>query len=45
MIEEIHTLNSTMPDDLSQYTGKIQKAMESGISNKSHEEIFEGLKN
>ncbi len=44
MIEEIHTFNSSMPDDLSQFTKKIQKAMDSGISEKSHEEIFEDLK-
>ena len=44
MIEEIHTLNSIIPDDLSQYTQKIQKAMDSGISEKSHDDIFEGLK-
>ncbi len=44
MIEEIHILNSTIPDDLSQYTRKIQKAMDSGISEKSHDDIFEGLK-
>ncbi len=44
MIEEIHALNSSMPNDLSQFTKKIQKAMNSDISDKSHEEIFEGLK-
>ena len=43
-IKEIHILNSCMPDDLSQYTRKIQKAMNSCISDKSHDEIFEGLK-
>ena len=43
MIENIHSLNADIPDDLSRYSGKIQKAMVSGVSEKSHEGIFGDL--
>ena len=44
MIEDFHSASKDVPDDLSQYSKKIQKAMLSGISEKSHEEIFGDLK-
>jgi len=44
MIEELHSVSRGIPDDLSRYSGKIQKAIASGISEKSHEEIFGDLK-
>ncbi len=44
MIEELHSLSTEIPDDLSRYSGKIQKAIASGVSKKSHEEIFRDLK-
>ena len=44
MIEDIHMLSNNIPDDLSRYNEKIHKAKASGISNKSHEEIFAELK-
>ena len=44
MIESFHSLNATIPDNLSRYSEKIQKAMTSGVSEKSHEEIFGELK-
>lgn len=43
MIENIHSLSAGIPDDLSRYSGKIQKAMVSGVSEKSHEDIFGDL--
>ena len=44
MLEEFYRFSANMPDDLSRYDKKIQKAMVSGVSEKSHEEIFEDLK-
>ena len=44
MIEDLHSLSADIPDNLSKYSRKIQKAKTSGISKKSHEEIFEDLK-
>lgn len=44
MIESFHSLNAAIPDDLSRYSEKIQKAIASGVSEKSHEEIFGDLK-
>ena len=44
MIEDLHTLSANIPDDLSKYHKKIQKAITSGVSEKSHEEIFGDLK-
>ena len=44
MIEDLHRLSMDIPDDLSRYSGKIQKAIASCISEKSHEEIFGDLK-
>ena len=44
MIEDMHRISESIPDDLSRYSRKIQKALVSGISEKSHEEIFEDLK-
>ena len=44
MLENFHLTSKDIPSDLSQYSEKIQKALLSGISEKSHEEIFENLK-
>jgi len=44
MIEGLHGLSADIPDDLSRYSKKILKAMASGVSEKSHEEIFGDLK-
>jgi PHD/YefM family antitoxin component YafN of YafNO toxin-antitoxin module len=44
MIEDMHRVNENIPRDMSRYSRKIQKALASGISEKSHEEIFEDLK-
>jgi len=44
MIEGLHSLSVDIPDDLSRYSEKIQKAIASGVSEKSHEEIFGALK-
>ena len=44
MIEELHSISAKIPDDLSRYSEKIQKAMASGVSEKSHKEIFGELK-
>ena len=43
-IEELHSLSADIPDDLSRYSEKIQQALASGVSEKSHEEIFGDLK-
>ena len=44
MIEDLYAINADIPDDLSIYSEKIQKAIASGVSEKSHEEIFGDLK-
>ena len=44
MIEDMHRISENIPNDLSRYNRKIHKAMASGISEKTHEEIFEDLK-
>ena len=44
MIEDIHSANEDIPDDLSQYSRRIKQAIVSGVSKKSHEEIFSDLK-
>ncbi len=43
-IEEFHLAYKEIPDDLSRYSGKVKKAIASGISDKSHEELFGDLK-
>ena len=43
-IEALHSLSADIPDDLSRYSEKIQQALASGVSEKSHEEIFGDLK-
>jgi len=45
MIEDMHSLCADIPNDLSRYSRKIQEAISSGVSKKSHEEIFGDLKN
>jgi len=42
-IEELHMQYADIPDDLSRYEKKIKMAMASGVSTKSHEEIFRNL--
>ena len=44
MIEDMHRISESIPDDLSRYSRKIHNAIASGISEKTHEEIFEDLK-
>ena len=44
MLEDLHLENKDIPSDLSRYGEKIRKALLSGVSEKSHEEIFENLK-
>jgi len=43
-IEELYRSHANIPDDLSRYREKIQKALDSKVSEKSHETIFEDLK-
>jgi len=45
MIEDMHSLSRDIPNDLSRYSRKIQEAIASSVSKKSHEEIFGDLKN
>ena len=42
-LEAMYVMQESLPDDLSYLTDKVQAAMESGISTKSHKDIFEEL--
>ena len=44
MIEDMYRISESIPNDLSRYSRKIHNATASGISEKTHEEIFEDLK-
>ena len=44
MLEDLQIVNADIPDDWSRYGEKIKKAIASGVSEKSHEEIFGNLK-
>ena len=44
MLEDLQIVNADIPDDWSRYGEKIKKAIASGVSEKSHEEIFGDLK-